>query len=219
MSAILNLKQTEIPLPDMTLITTIYTRLSGNGLFPMVFYGGWLSDLVLIGHTEGTGDIDTAMTIENFLALKTPAKTDDVRFQFALHDPHLLFMLHQTHDKVFEANPKPYVLALKPEHQAEWGLDHSLGVTLTRQAMTASDFANDVDLGFRGIASDGKDIWVTEAFLKDYRNKTITLQRVRDSRDFERTRRRVEKFQQSRYRGWKFIVPEKFTSTIDNFFT
>lgn len=211
MSKLFLLETTGIPYPDMSLIKHLDAHLSGNYRFPVIFYGGWLRDLVLLGHTEGTGDIDTAMTIKDFLALKpTQPDVPDLRRHFVLHEPHLLFMLHQTEDDVIKDNPKPYVLALRPEHQADWNLDRTLGITLTRKQLTPADFAADVDLGFSGIASDGQQIWVTEAFVNDYRNKTITIQRCRDAMDFERTSRRLQKFLQGRYNGWSVIVPEEF---------
>lgn len=209
MNTFLTLREAGLPYPNMDTLHHITKRLSGPAELPFVVYGGYLRDLVLLGHTRATGDVDAAMHIDDFLALKPQKDGDvDVRRHFALHEPHLLFMLHQMQDNQFQENSRPIVLALKHEYQADWNMEIPLGLALTRKPIVPFALAQDTDLGFCEIVSDGREIWVSEAFIHDYTHRTLTLRRCRDARDYERTVRRVQRFTTERYLGWRFVVPE-----------
>lgn len=214
MSALFTLREAGIPYPDMSVLKKVATLLGAGSGNVVAFNGGYLRDLILLGHTRGAQDLDASMSIINFLGLKPKEKgVEDIRDHFVLHKPHLKFMLHDMVDGRFEENQRPIVLALQREYLPFWGLDVPLGLTLARQPVNISAMLDDVDLGFTGIASDGQEIWVTQAFVHDRVSRTMTMQRCRDARDYERTQRRVARFLSEdggRYVGWRFVVPPEF---------
>ncbi len=206
---IMTLKQAGLPYPDMHLLKHIKLLL-GNIGHPFAVYGGFLRDSVLLGHTDATKDIDIMLTNEGFLALKPPYGREDVRRHFSLYDPHLLHMLHLHKEKKLADADKPFVLVLKPQFKPYWYTTKDIGITILEHNFHPFDVFNDTDLGFCDIVSDGEEVWITEAFYNDMVDKTLTLRRKLDPRNFERTRTRVERFTApgGRYEGWEFIIPD-----------
>jgi len=173
-------------------------------------YGGYIRDLVLLGNVDDTGDMDAAMSIADFLALKPATKAEvDPRRQFVLHEPHLLFMLHQLKDDVFNANPRPVVAVIKPEHWAEWGLTKPMSISLFKHEMDPFSLVIDSDLSISEVVFWNSEVWVTPAFVQSMKTRTMTLRRCSGVMDFARAAHRVRKFQAGRYAGWKFILPAK----------
>jgi hypothetical protein len=214
MTTYVSLRQIGVPAPDTRVLENLTQRLGPQ----VAVYGGYLRDLVLLGDTSNSGDIDAALGIEAFLALKPVSpELADYRRHFVLHEPHLLFMLHQDKNGVFAANDRPYVLALKPEYQADWGLVTPLGLTLTREAVCATDLTADADLGFTEIVWDGAEILVSAAFVKDMQQRTMTLRRAPSAREYARTLKRVVRFKEGRYHGWSFTVPPELARQVAGF--
>lgn len=213
MSAFFPLHEVGIPYPDTTVLKRIASRLGGDANNVVLFFGGWLSDLLNLGHTQGTADIDAIMHLDQFLALKPLTKAEeDVRDHFPLHGPHLKFMMHQVKDGKFSRNPRPFVVALHKEMMEQWGVPKPVGLSLTRKPVGLSHTLNDADFAFRQVVSDGHQIWVTRGFVKDLKNRTITLRLCRSNREYESSLRRIERFTApgGRYEGWKPIIPAKY---------
>jgi hypothetical protein len=206
----LTLKQAGIPYPDMTELQQVLVRLEPGG--PVHFYGGYLRDLVLLGNVPKSADIDVIMANDDFLRLKplTPDRPD-WRRDFVLHPPHLLFMMHQISDGAFGRNPKPLVLALKPEQQQAWDVRHPVGVTLSKDRLRVPTLLSTIDLAFCQIVSDGVEVWVTPGFVRDMRNRTMTLRRCPDAKEYERSLRRVARFQADRYADWRLVMPGRYS--------
>ena len=150
---IFTLRQAGIPYTRTPDLTKVLGELTAHGRKAYV-YGGYPRDTVCLGSTSRSGDIDVAMSLDDFLALKNPER--DVRKMFTLHEPHLLFMLHQMQDDVFKNNARPIVLKLKPDIQADWGLSHPVGLTLFQNNVPLADLVHDSDLGFCHIVDDGR---------------------------------------------------------------
>lgn len=208
---LMTMREAGLPMPDLSPLRRVRDWLrQANPTVPVWFYGGYLRDLMLLGHVNDVGDLDAAMWLNNYLALKPPLGGYDVRRDWALHEPHLLFMLHQLHDGVFEDNPRPVVLKLKGDLHAQLGLTCPLGMTLLREPVTVDALLADTDLGFSAIASDGEEVWVTPTFVQDAHNRTMTMVRCRDARDYARTLQRVGRLTASRYAEWTLVVPPEF---------
>jgi hypothetical protein len=211
----MTLRQAGVQYPDMSALQALVSKLAVNG-GSVAIYGGYIRDLVLLGHVEETGDMDTAMSISDFLALKPATKAEiDPRRQFVLHEPHLLFMLHQLQDDVFNANPRPVVAVIKPEHWAEWGLTKPMSISLFRHELDPFSLVVDADLSISEVVFWNSDIWVTPRFVQSIRTRTMTLCRCRNVMDFARTVQRVKRFQLSRYADWKFVLPARFCALME----
>lgn len=217
MNTYITLRNANIPYPDMALVKAISAKLGTPNGKTIGINGGFLRDAICLGHTRDTGDIDVAMSIADFLALKPQEDgQEDVRRHFALHEPHLLFMLHQINNGIFHENPTPVIAALKPEFMGHWGTTIPIGIKLSTTPINIWDLASDSDLAFSQIVSDGNEIWVTPAFVTDYRNRTMTMVNCVDHRAYERTLQRIKKFTApgGRYEKWTPVIPEHFSQTF-----
>lgn len=61
------------------------------------------------------------------------------------------------------------------------------------------------DFGICQVAFDGKGWWQTQAYFEDQRNKTFTLVRCRDERDYWRSVDRFRRLSAEKYKGWKLM--------------
>lgn len=213
MSELITLREAGIPYPDISILKPIQQRLADGRGFQSVFAGGYLRDLVLLGHTRQTPDIDAFMHVKHYDSWRIE-DADDLRDQFILHPPHLKFIARMIANGTYHEVPRPLVVNLKPEFMATWQLDIPLQVVLTRQPLQVAEVIANLDFGFNGIASDAEEIWVTPAFLKDRAARTITLQRCANAREFKRNMQRATRLQASRYSGWTPIIPEHFKHFI-----
>ena len=182
-------------------------KLRGKGGKAYV-YGGFIRDAICLGSNQRSGDIDVAMSLGDFKRLKDP--DEDIRKHFVLHEPHLLFMIHQLDEDVFKDNPRPLVLRLKPEAQVAWGLTHAVGLMLFKSELDGRELLADHDLGFNGVWDDGEALQAIPGFVDDVQHKTMTMMRARDARDYERIVRRMQRFQETGYDDWQPVIPESF---------
>lgn len=206
---LMTLEQAGIPQPDnLNELRRLFAQMDKAVVKPHPCYGGYLRDMLCLGTNKESGDIDLVMSLDDFLGLKDPEH--DVRRHFLLHEPHLLYLMHVVRDNRLDEIDELFVLRLKDAVRVEWGLEHDVGITVTRSDPTPDTLLHDSDLGFCDVVFDGETIWVSEDFVTDWKNRTMTMTRCRDAKDYERTLRRVQRFKEGRYREWAFMVPERF---------
>lgn len=66
------------------------------------------------------------------------------------------------------------------------------------------------DFGLCQIGYSGREVIRTDAYLRDKANRTFTVCRCRDERDFFRTMRRWERLHAEKFHDWTLVVPAEF---------
>ena len=185
----------------------------------LIGYGGWPRDAVILGDTGGSNDIDLTMSVADYLSLK-PDSGDhealDTRWAFTPHMNTEMYRLHKVNDGLnLRTLSRQGVMLLSPQVQAMWRIRFPVSVTLNTDPVSVAEQLADTDLGFSAIVYDGEQHWVTEAFARDLRDKTMTLIRCEDLRNFQRSMERVKRFSANRYAGWKPVIPPEFAHFVE----
>lgn len=196
--------QPDLALQRPPVLQDVFALFASAGVQAVV-YGGYWRDFLLLGHNQATPDVDVAMSIHDWGSLPLM-----FRRNFRVTGPHKRYVgaMRKYHGRCPYLLPQILVLESTPELTAR--METSVGVTLKWARPNPLDLITDCDLGFSQIADDGTQVWVSQAFLTDCLQQTMTVTRCKDPRDATRTNHRMFRFAQGRYTGWKPVVPEHF---------
>lgn len=195
--------------PTMPKILEEIFALFGTYDIPVCVYGGFLRDLIVLQDNGLSQDIDIRLPLDDWCE-KLPR---EFRSSFLLNPAHQRFLERMIHAGKIPTNPafvyrvnsfieEKYLdpVFYQPEYPP-------LELVLMQDFVPATQDAPNADIGLCQIAADGSDFWVTEAFLRDQHDKTLTVVRCRDERDAWRTLKRIERFKAGAYADYRDVWP------------
>ncbi len=180
-------------------IRRILLELHAAGFPEAVCAGGALRDLYN-GHTDDIKDIDIFIEVHENLAQK-------LADHFKGWTGRLVVPQHIAQYRDFENVHEVYEYQISEFPPIQ--------LIVMSKAIEPRAIIERHDMGICQIAFDGYRQYATPAYDTDARDKTFTLIRCRDQKDYNRSMRRWERFSQ-RYVGWHLVapLPESFALTI-----
>lgn len=84
-----------------------------------------------------------------------------------------------------------------------------VNTVILKEPLSVMGVLERMDFGACQIGFDGRGVWATYAYCKDHHDKTLTLCRCEDEKDFERSMRRAEKLK-VKYPDYSLVTPWQF---------
>ncbi len=203
--------------PDVPEILKNIFELFGENNVPICVFGGYLRDLIILGHNKNSQDIDIRLPLNEWCE-EFPR---EFRAAFRLSAGHQRFLERMINAKKMPTNPA-FVYRVDESVKTHilpyifYGTDHPpLELILMQDFVPAPEDAPNADLGICQISSDGFDFYATDAFLRDKIDKTLTVINCADTRSAWQSIRRIRRFQAGSYADYKAVWPEEFVHIRD----